>query len=57
MRTRDWAERVNRSGAAYVTPAILGDRWMVRISIGAEPTERADVEAVWNTMRREAESV
>ena len=27
--TRDWAERVNRSGSAYVTPAILGGRWMV----------------------------
>jgi aromatic-L-amino-acid/L-tryptophan decarboxylase len=53
--TRTWAERVNRSGAAYLTPALLGGRWVVRVSIGAEQTERADVEAVWEAMRWEAE--
>ena len=53
--TLGWAERVNRSGAAYLTPAILDGRWMVRVSIGAEPTERADVEALWATMRAAAE--
>ena len=53
--TRVWAERVNRSGAAYLTPAVLGGRWVVRVSIGAEGTERADVEAVWAAMRKEAE--
>jgi aromatic-L-amino-acid decarboxylase len=53
--TRAWADRVNRSGAAYLTPAVLGGRWVVRVSIGAERTERADVEAVWAAMRREAE--
>jgi aromatic-L-amino-acid decarboxylase len=54
--TRGWAERVNRSGAAYLTPAILSGRWMVRVSIGAERTERPDVEALWEVMKREAES-
>jgi aromatic-L-amino-acid/L-tryptophan decarboxylase len=54
--TQAWAERVNRSGAAYLTPAVLGGRWMVRVSIGAEQTERADVEAVWDAMQREAAS-
>ena len=34
--TRAWADRVNRSGAAYLTPAVLGGRWVVRVSIGAE---------------------
>jgi aromatic-L-amino-acid decarboxylase len=53
--TRGWAERVNQSGAAYLTPAVLGGRWVVRVSVGAEPTERADVEALWAAMRREAE--
>jgi hypothetical protein len=28
---------------------------MVRVSIGAEQTERMHVEALWNTMRTEAE--
>lgn len=54
--TRGWADRLNRSGAAYVTPAILGGRWMVRVSVGAERTERADVEALWTAMKQIAES-
>ena len=52
--TQHWAERLNRSGAAYVTPAILDGRWMVRVSIGAEQTGRAHVEALWSAMRRAA---
>ena len=52
--TLAWAERVNASGGAYLTPAILDDRWMVRVSIGALTTERVHVEALWALMRREA---
>jgi aromatic-L-amino-acid decarboxylase len=52
--TRAWAERVNRSGQAYLTPAILGGRWVVRVSVGAIQTTRADVEAVWELMRSAA---
>ena len=50
--TQGWAERLNKSGAAYVTPAILDGRWMVRISVGAEQTERAHVEALWRAMQK-----
>ena len=53
--TLAWVERVNRSGAAYLTPAVLDGRWMVRVSIGAEPTERSHVEALWETMQKETE--
>jgi aromatic-L-amino-acid/L-tryptophan decarboxylase len=53
--TLDWADRINRSGQAYVTPALLDGRWMVRISIGAAPTERADVAKLWQLMRQTAE--
>jgi len=53
--TTGWVEKVNRSGAAYLTPAVLDGRWMVRVSIGAEQTERADVEAVWELMQRTAD--
>jgi aromatic-L-amino-acid decarboxylase len=49
--TQAWAERLNRSGHAYVTPAVLEGRWMVRVSIGAELTERSHVEALWQVMR------
>jgi aromatic-L-amino-acid/L-tryptophan decarboxylase len=49
--TRAWADRLNRSGAAYVTPATLDGRWMVRISIGAIATEREHVESLWQAMQ------
>jgi aromatic-L-amino-acid decarboxylase len=45
--TLAWADAINQSGGAYVTPATLDGRWMVRISIGAMPTEREDVAALW----------
>ena len=54
--TLAWADRINRSGAAYLTPAMLDGRWMVRVSIGAAATEREHVEALWRLMRREAEA-
>jgi aromatic-L-amino-acid decarboxylase len=52
--TQGWCDRVNRSGDAYLTPAMLDGRWMVRVSIGAEQTERRHVERLWATMQREA---
>lgn len=51
--TLAWVNRINASGQAYLTPAKLEDRWMVRISIGALPTEREDIEALWALMRTE----
>jgi aromatic-L-amino-acid decarboxylase len=53
--TRGWADRINQSGAAYLTPATLDGHWMVRVSIGALLTERAHVEKLWSVMRQEAE--
>ncbi len=52
--TLAWAARLNASGAAYVTPAKLDGRWMVRVSIGALLTERAHVEALWRAMQQAA---
>jgi aromatic-L-amino-acid/L-tryptophan decarboxylase len=52
--TLEWAARLNQSGQAYVTPAMLDGRWMVRVSVGAELTERADVEQLWMLMRQHA---
>jgi aromatic-L-amino-acid decarboxylase len=45
------AARVNRGGRAYVTPSLLEGRQMIRVSIGATPTERRDVAAVWAELR------
>jgi aromatic-L-amino-acid decarboxylase len=52
--TQGWVDRVNRSGSAYLTPAILDGRWMARVSIGSIATEREHVAAVWEVMQREA---
>lgn len=49
--TLAWADRINRSGQAYLTPAMLDGRWMVRVSIGVEQTERAHVEELWRVMQ------
>jgi aromatic-L-amino-acid decarboxylase len=55
--TQDWVTRINQSGRAFLTPAQLKGRWMVRVSIGAESTERSHVEALWNLMQQEAQKV
>lgn len=52
--TLAWVGRVNASGAAYLTPAVLDGQWMARVSIGAEPTERSHVEFLWATIQMEA---
>ena len=55
--TQAWADRVNRSGKAYLTPAILDGRWVVRVSIGSIPTEREHVEALWALIQQETRVV
>jgi aromatic-L-amino-acid decarboxylase len=50
--TLAWAAAVNDGGRAFVTPALLDGRWMVRVSIGAEATERLDVEWLWALLRK-----
>lgn len=52
--TRSWCDRINRSGQAYLTPATLDGRWMVRVSVGSELTERIHVEQVWDLMQQAA---
>lgn len=49
--TLRWAARLNESGQAFVTPAQLDGRWMVRVSIGAELTERRHVEQLWQLLQ------
>lgn len=52
--TLAWVDRINTSGAAYLTPAVLDERWMCRVSIGAIATEREHVAELWALMQREA---
>lgn len=48
------AKRINDSGAAYLTPSDLKGRQMLRLSIGAETTERHHVEALWRALEAAA---
>jgi aromatic-L-amino-acid/L-tryptophan decarboxylase len=55
LHTQAWVRSINQSGDAYLTPALLERRWMVRVSIGSALTERAHVEKLWTRMRAAAE--
>ena len=45
------ARRINEGGQAYLTPSMLKGRQILRVSIGAETTERAQVEALWRLLQ------
>ena len=49
--TLGWVDRVHASGRAWLTAAQLDGRWMVRVSIGALPTEREHVGELWAEMQ------
>jgi aromatic-L-amino-acid decarboxylase len=49
--TRAWCDRVNGSGVAFLTPAVLDGRWMVRVSMGSGGTEHRHVEETWRAMQ------
>jgi aromatic-L-amino-acid decarboxylase len=53
--TLEWVRHINESGLAFLTPALLADRWMVRVSFGVEATEHEHVVALWHQMRTAAE--
>ncbi len=46
------ARQINDSGKAYITPSVLKGRQMLRVSIGAETTERRHLEALWGDLQR-----
>ena len=52
--TLAWVKRINESGKAYLTPATLDGRWMVRVAFGGEATEQRHVEELWGLMQAEA---
>ena len=48
------AGRVNRGGRAYLTPARVKGRQLLRVSIGAQATEREHVQTLWDELRQAA---
>ncbi|MBX3157823.1 MAG: aminotransferase class V-fold PLP-dependent enzyme [Deltaproteobacteria bacterium] len=45
------ARAINDSGAAYLTPSVVDGKQIIRVSIGAEHTERAHVAALWAALQ------
>ena len=50
------ARRINEGGKAYLTPSMLKGKQMLRVSIGAETTERRHVEALWEALKAAAQA-
>ena len=48
------ADHVNRAGRSYLTPSVLKGRQMIRVSVGAQATEREHVETVWRELQAAA---
>ncbi|MBM4060505.1 MAG: aminotransferase class V-fold PLP-dependent enzyme [Planctomycetes bacterium] len=51
QHTLGWLARLHATGRAWLTPAQLDGRWMVRVSVGALGTEREHVEQLWADLR------
>ena len=54
LHTLSWLRRVNRSGRAFLSPSLVDGRWLVRVSVGVESTEREHVEALWQLVQESA---
>jgi aromatic-L-amino-acid decarboxylase len=50
------ARAINEGGQAYLTPSMLKGKQMLRVSIGAESTERRHVEQLWAALRQASQS-
>lgn len=49
-------ERVNRSGAAYLTHTVLDGRYTIRVAIGTPSTTSEHVARLWEQIRRAADA-
>ena len=50
--TQQWIRTLNESGSTFLSGAVLDGRWMARVSIGVESTERHHLEALWQLMQK-----
>jgi aromatic-L-amino-acid decarboxylase len=55
--TRQLADAVNLSGEAYLTPAVVAQRWALRVSLGGANTEQRHVEDLWRLLRERASAL
>ncbi|MFK7919262.1 MAG: aspartate aminotransferase family protein [Ilumatobacter sp.] len=52
-----WVRSINSSGNAFLSPSLLDDQWIARISIGVEATERHHLESLLALMEQHAAAV
>lgn len=55
VHTQKWIRTLNESGSTFLSGAVIDGRWMARVSIGVESTERHHLEALWKLMNDAAE--
>ena len=53
-RNRALLERVNATGEMFISHAVLGGRYVLRLAVGQMNTSIEDVELAWSVLRREA---
>ncbi len=53
-RNRALLERVNVSGEIFISHAVLGSRFVLRLAVGQMSTTEDDVRRAWDVLRREA---
>jgi aromatic-L-amino-acid/L-tryptophan decarboxylase len=49
--TLRWLARLHQTGRAWLTPAQLDGRWLVRVSVGALATEREHLQQLWHDLQ------
>lgn len=54
--TQKWIRTLNESGSTFLSGAVLDGRWVARVSIGVESTERRHLEQLWQLMQEAAEA-
>jgi aromatic-L-amino-acid decarboxylase len=52
-----WVDAINQSGDAFMLPSQLKGRWMVRVSIGVESTEREHVQELRALIQKTASNI
>jgi aromatic-L-amino-acid decarboxylase len=56
QRNAELLERVNASGEIFISHAVLGGRYVLRLAVGQLRTTEDDVRLAWDVLRREARS-
>jgi aromatic-L-amino-acid decarboxylase len=56
-RNQELLRRVNASGEIFISHAVLGGRYVLRLAVGQMSTAAEDVTLAWEVLRREAASL